>query len=67
MEHWKTEVEKQYEWQRKGKKYKTKYFGALKELYGRAAHDKECQVEGSFTNGKTGTDNVCGVVKKNWV
>lgn len=36
-------VQSQYEWSRKGKSYKTKYFKALKELMGAATHDKECQ------------------------
>lgn len=67
MKHWKSEVEQQYEWSKKGKAYKTKYFGALKELYGAAQHDKDSQVEGGFTNGSTRTDIVCGVVKKTGV
>jgi hypothetical protein len=40
-----SELEAQYAWQRKGKKYKTKYFAALGQLFGDESHDKECQVE----------------------
>lgn len=40
-------VQEQYEWSKKGKSYKTKYFKALKELMGAAAHDKDCQSQSS--------------------
>lgn len=32
-------------WQRKGKKYKTKYFAALKQLFGEIENDKDCQTQ----------------------
>lgn len=42
------QLEKDYAFQRKGKKYKTKYFGALKQLCekldGVDEHDKDCQI-----------------------
>jgi hypothetical protein len=55
------QLEKDYAFQKKGKRYKTKYFGALKQLFGEIEHDKDCQVSGegsSQTGRKTGTDQV---------
>lgn len=57
----KIELEKQYEWSKKGKKYRTKYFGALKSLYGAVKDDKECQGE-CDTYGRNGTDPIRDVV-----
>ena len=54
MKH-QTEIEAQYAWQRKGKKYKTKYFAALGQLFGDNSHDKECQAA-SHTKRGSGTD-----------
>jgi hypothetical protein len=35
------QVEKQYEWSKKGKKYRTKYLDELKNLYGAVKNDTE--------------------------
>jgi hypothetical protein len=41
-------MQEQYEWSKKGKSYKTKYFGALKLLLGKAENDQRSEdVEGS--------------------
>lgn len=48
-------------WQRKGKKFRTKYFAALKDLYGSIEHDKDCQIKDSEscdTNGRTRPDQI---------
>lgn len=37
------EIEKQYEWNKKSKKYKTKYFNELGRLYREATNDTEGQ------------------------
>lgn len=37
------DVEKQYQWQKKGKKFKKKYFEALGQLFGECQDDKEKQ------------------------
>ncbi len=49
------ELEAQNAWSKKGKKYKTSYFSALKSLYG-DLNGKDSQVEGSDTNGSRGSD-----------
>jgi len=41
----KSTQEKDQEWQRRGKKYKTKYFTALKDLFGETKNDKDCQIQ----------------------
>ncbi len=64
MFYMKHEVEKQYEWSKKGKKYKTKYFGALKDLYGSVQNDKDSH---KATDRTTGTNQVCGLVEKDGV
>lgn len=64
VEQWQRDLEKKYEWCKKGKTYRTKYFGALKELYGEAVHGKDSSIEESIAQGSTGTDSVCSVVKK---
>lgn len=38
-------IEKQYEWSRKGKKYKTKYFEALGQLFGNPIKDNPEAIE----------------------
>lgn len=43
----KTQQEKDTDWQRKGKKYKTKYFIALKDLFNEVTHDTDCQTKES--------------------
>ena len=43
--HGKQTLEEKYEWSRKGKKYKTKYFCALKELFGEIKNDTDCHEE----------------------
>jgi hypothetical protein len=54
-----TELEAQYAWQRKGKKYKTKYFAALGQLFGDKCHDKDCQAEALCHSQRgSGTDSV---------
>jgi len=58
----KSQLEKDYQWQKKGKKYKTKYFSALGELFGREPHDKDCQRD--LANGTARTDSVCDMVKE---
>ena len=58
MEHWQRKLEKDYAWQRKGKKFKTKYFEALKSLYGGTSHDKDCQHEESTANGGPGAKSI---------
>lgn len=49
------DLDERYAWQRKGKKYRTKYLAALGQLFGDSGHDKECQVE-SHTKRGSGTD-----------
>jgi hypothetical protein len=39
------EAEADYQFQKKGKKFKTKYFSALKQLFGEANNDTDCQTE----------------------
>ena len=51
------------EFSRKSKTYRTKYFDALRQLFGEIEHDKECHT-GQSANGETRTDHVCGVVEK---
>lgn len=51
MEQYKSDAERQMAWTKKGKKYKTKYFAALKGLYGEAnAKDGENNTERSSPN-----------------
>lgn len=54
MKH-QSELEAQYAWTRKGKKYKAKYFAALGQLFGDSSHDKECQ-PATHTERRSGTD-----------
>ncbi|MFI5405447.1 MAG: hypothetical protein ACHQ1D_02920 [Nitrososphaerales archaeon] len=48
------DIEEKYAWSKKGKKYKTKYFAALGQLFG-DRHDKECQVS---SDGRSRTDQI---------
>lgn len=58
-----TEIEARYAWSRKGKKYKTKYFEALGQLFGDKRHDKDCQAEALCpSQGRSGTDFLSDVV-----
>lgn len=57
------DIEAQYKWMRRGKKYKANYMGALKELYGRAQHDKDVEA-GRSPDGGSGTDSVGDVAEK---
>lgn len=50
-----------YAWQKKGKKYKTKYFAALGQLMGEMDHDKGCQ-ELPSAEGRDRADDVGCVV-----
>ncbi len=53
----KTELEAQYAWQRKGKKYKTKYFSALGQLWGNGSIGDAKEGEpASHTERRSGTD-----------
>ena len=63
MEHWRREVKAQYEWSRKGKKYKTKYFSALGALLG-SKDGKDSQGEGEDTHGSARTGAICDVAKE---
>jgi hypothetical protein len=54
------DVEKKVEWSQRSKKYKTKYFDALKQLYGAATNDKDA-IEATQTAGETRTDKVRSV------
>jgi hypothetical protein len=56
-------LDKKYTFSRKSKKYKTKYFDALKQLFGEIEHDKDCQVE-IDTHGSRRADYACDVVEK---
>lgn len=47
------EAERRYAFLKKGKKYKAKYFMAVKGLYGEVKHDKESQL-GSDRGAGTG-------------
>jgi hypothetical protein len=49
---------------RKGKKYKTKYFDALGQLFGELEHDKDCQSE-DCTNGVPGTGQIRRLAEEN--
>lgn len=64
MEH-KTDLEKNYAFQRKGKKYKTKYFSALKQLFGAIQNDKENQEQNSTRIART--DTICIMAKKSGI
>lgn len=57
------DIEKQYEWSKKGKKYRTRYLDELKKLYNEVKHDKDCQ-QRSDTNRAARTDSFCGVVEE---
>lgn len=64
-------VQKQYEWSRKGKTYKTKYFSALSQLFGAIEHDKDCQNRGieeketeEAIHGTPGTGQICRVAEE---
>lgn len=61
MEH--RELEKKQDWAKKGKKYKTKYFDRLKQLFGEIEHDKESQLE-VIANGRPGTNSVCDMANQ---
>ncbi len=55
-----TQEEKDAQWVRRGKKYKTKYFGALKELFKEVTNDKDCQVEANTkVSGWNEDENCC--------
>lgn len=57
------QYEKDYQFQRKGKKYKVRYFSALQELFGeKNATDGEKEDECCI--GKDRADTVCDVAKK---
>jgi hypothetical protein len=64
VEQWQKKLEQNYAWQRKGKKFKASYFGALKALYGDSDYDKDCQHQESDTNRSAGANKICGVAKK---
>lgn len=54
-------LERDYAFQRKGKKYKTRYFDSLRQLFGEIEHDKDCQVSEkalSEPNRTAGTNQV---------
>lgn len=55
------EIEKQYEWSRRGKKYKAKYLKALGVLYGKEA--KEVRSD-QHSNGRSGTNEISGLADK---
>ena len=42
-----TQEERDAQWVRRGKKYKTKYLTALKDLFKEVEHDTDCQVSGT--------------------
>jgi hypothetical protein len=50
------DIEEKYAFSRKGKKYRTKYFAALGQLFGES-HDKDCQAEESI-NRRSRTDQI---------
>jgi hypothetical protein len=57
------QFELDYAFQRKGKKYKDKYFNALNFLHGDIyAKEGKCH-----TSGEVRTDPVCDLVKTKWV
>jgi hypothetical protein len=54
------EIEKQYEWMRRGKKFKTKYFAALGELF-KSEEVKDDHIEKEKDNSAergSGTDKI---------
>jgi hypothetical protein len=55
------DVEEKVPFERRSKRYRTKYFAALKELMGEA-NDTECQ---SDTNGSPRTDPIGNLVGEN--
>lgn len=57
------DVEKQYEWSKKGKKYKTKYFDALGQLFGEIKNGTESQSQRD-TQGRNGTNHASSVAGK---
>lgn len=60
------EMEAQYAWQKKGKKYKAKYLSALGLLLGsNDAKEKEGTEPG--TNGSGGTDPLCSMASEDGV
>lgn len=60
---WQKELDAQYAWQRKSKKYKEIYAASLKQLYGSKKNDTDCQ-DSNSTNGERGADQIRSVVKK---
>ncbi len=51
--------QKQIEFCQRSRKYKTKYFAALKQLFGEAKDGQESEC---LSDRSTGTDQVCGLV-----
>jgi hypothetical protein len=60
-------VQKQYEWSRKGKKYKTRYFSALRDLFGAINDDRDCKTETKTektVQGTSGTGQICRLAEE---
>ena len=59
------EIEKQYQFTHKGRKFKTKYFAALGALYGEEAKDGYCKTqEGDISERRARTDQLRDMVRK---
>lgn len=59
------ELEKQYAWVKKGKKYKTKYFAALGQLFGSVKDDEKSKEQGGVersSNRGDGSDQIGDMV-----
>lgn len=57
------ELKKQYEWSKKGKRYRTKYLDTLGQLFGELENDKERQSESTTVRGSR-ADSFGDVVNK---
>lgn len=52
------QLDKDLAWQKRGKKYKTKYFDGLKKLFGEIDDDKDCHdgsIQAPYRGSRTGS------------